>query len=125
MRRGFVRFLILEAALLAMFGALLILNPEFATTRWPWELNPMDSIIVAAWFVGWAVWCGTMAFANDWRDVRAAAYLNMIAGAGILAASLASLSLFNSARTGGYLITLATLTVLMAVFTWRQERSTA
>jgi hypothetical protein len=66
-----------------------------------------------------------MAFANDWRDVRAAAYLNMIAGAGILGASLASLSLFQSPRTGGYLITLATLTILMAVFTWRQERSTA
>ena len=124
MRRGFVRFLIFEAAILAMFGALLILDPEFLTTRWPWELNNMDSVIVAAWFVGWAVWAGTMAFANDWRDVRAAAYLNMIAGAGILAASLASLSLFNSPRTAGYLITLATLTVLMAVFTWRQERST-
>ena len=125
MRRGFIRFLMLEAAVLAMFGALLILDPEFATTRWPWELNNMDSIIVAAWFVGWAVWCGTMAFAQDWREVRHAAYLNIIAGVGILGASLTSLSLFTSPRSAGYLITIAVLVILMAVFSWRQEQSPA
>ena len=83
----------------------------------------MDSIIVAAWFVGWSVWCGTMAFANDWREVRHAAYLNIITGLGLLGASLFSLSMFTSPRAPGYLITIAVLTVLMAVFSWRQEQT--
>jgi hypothetical protein len=123
MGRGFVRFLILEAAVLFTFGAVLILDPEFLTKRWPWALNRLDATIVAAWFLGWSVWAGTMAFAADWREVRHAAYLNIIAGVGLLVPSLASLSLFDSPRTSGYLISLTALTVLMAFFTWRQERT--
>jgi hypothetical protein len=122
MRAGFVPFLMLEAAVLATFAGLLIINPEFANGRWPWALNPLDARICAAWFFGWAIWTGTMAFARDWREVRAAAVLNILNGVALLAVSLASLSLFQSPRTAGYLITLAVMTGLMAIFTWRQEQ---
>ena len=66
-------FLVLVTGLLLMFGLLLLLNPEFAATRWPWELNGLDARIVAAWALGWAVWCGTMALATDWDEIRTAA----------------------------------------------------
>jgi len=125
MRLGFVRYLILEAAVLATFGALLVINPEFAGRRWPWELNPLDARIIAAWFWGWAVWTGTMAFARDWMEIRAAAALNILNGVALLTASLASFPLFQSPRTGGYLVTLAAMTGLMALFSWRQEQTRA
>ncbi len=120
--RWFVRFLMFEAGILALFGALLVINPEFAAVRWPWPLNPLDARIAAAWFLGWSVWTGTMAFARDWDEVRVAAGLNILNGVALLAASLASYALFDSPRTNGYLIGLAILTGLMAVFFWRQER---
>jgi hypothetical protein len=123
MRRGFVRFLMLQAGLLGMFAALLILNPDFAGKRWPWPLNPMDARIVAAWFFGWAVWAGTMAFASDWREVRAAAFLNALNGVALLSASLISIGEFNSPRAQGYLITLGVMTVAMVWLIWRQENA--
>ena len=70
----------LVTGLLLMFGLLLLLNPEFAATRWPWELNGLDARIVAAWALGWAVWCGTMAFAVDWDEIRTAARLFVLLG---------------------------------------------
>ena len=41
--------------ILVMFGLLLLLNPEFASARWPWELNGLDARIFAAWPLGWAI----------------------------------------------------------------------
>ena len=72
---AFRSFLVFVTGLALMFGLLLVINPEFAANRWPWELNPLDARIVAAWFLGWSFWCGTMAFARDWDEIRAAAAL--------------------------------------------------
>ena len=68
-----------------MHGLLLVINPEFAATRWAWELNPLDARMVAAWFLGWAVWLGTMAFALDWDEVRRAVQLFLLNGVALLA----------------------------------------
>jgi hypothetical protein len=76
----FRKFLILVAGLLLMHSLLLIINPEFAALRWPWELNPLDARIVAAWFIGWSVWAGTMAFARDWDEIRPAAAMFVLNG---------------------------------------------
>ena len=70
---------------LLMHGLLLVINPEFAATRWAWELNPLDARMVAAWFLGWAVWLGTMAFALDWDEVRRAVQLFLLNGVALLA----------------------------------------
>ncbi len=66
----------LKSALLAVFyigaavWALLFFTPEFANTRWPWELNPFDARIMSAWFAGSAVWSITMYFMKDWAEVK-------------------------------------------------------
>ncbi len=52
------------------FWAILFFAPEFANTRWPWELNPFDSRIMSAWFAGVAVWSVTMYFMKDWAEVK-------------------------------------------------------
>jgi hypothetical protein len=65
-----------KSALLAMFylgtalWALLFFTPEFANTRWPWELNPFDARIMSAWFAGSAVWSISMYFMKDWAEVK-------------------------------------------------------
>ena len=75
----------LLTGVLLMHGLLLVINPEFAATRWAWELNPLDARMVAAWFLGWAVWLGTMAFALDWDEVRRAVQLFLLNGVALLA----------------------------------------
>jgi len=54
----------------AAFWALLFLAPEFANTRWPWELNPFDARIMSAWFAGSSVWAISMYFLKDWAEVK-------------------------------------------------------
>ena len=54
----------------AAFWAILFISPEFANTRWPWELNPFDSRIIAAWFAGSSVWAVTMYFMKDWAEIK-------------------------------------------------------
>ena len=54
----------------AAFWALLFFTPEFANSRWPWELNPFDARIMSAWFAGSSVWAVTMYFMKDWAEVK-------------------------------------------------------
>ena len=54
----------------AAFWALLFFTPEFANSRWPWELNPFDARIMSAWFAGSSVWSVTMYFMRDWAEIK-------------------------------------------------------
>jgi hypothetical protein len=120
----FRRFLIAVTAVLLANGLLILANPTFAAARWPWELNELDARIVAAWFLGWSIWAGTMARVADWDEIRRAAQLFILCGAAILGASLLSLNDFIPGRktTAGYLIGLAVLTAAMAGWYLVQER---
>lgn len=125
MSEGFKRFLMLEASLLITFGALLVLNPDFAGKRWPWELNALDARIVAAWFLGWAAWTISMAFASDWDEVRMAARANIVFGLALLAIIAAFLPLFDFNRFPTYMFAIGTvlLTLAMGYFYWRHEKA--
>jgi hypothetical protein len=120
----FKGFLVFVAGILLMNGLLVLANPEFASARWPWELNPLDARIVAAWFLGWSVWCGTMAFALDWDEVRRAAQLFVLNGVALLATAVVFRDDFLPARGtvigfgGGLLV----LTAAMVAFYVLQER---
>ncbi len=122
---AFKGFLVAETAILLTFGLLLLLNPAFADLRFPWQLNPLDSQIIAAWLLGWAVWAGTMAFATDWDELRLAARLNLLFGLALLMTIVVFFPLFDFSRvtTGAYIGAVAVLTIVMLVFYWRQERS--
>ena len=117
-------FLVLVTGLLLMFGLLLLLNPEFAALRWPWELNPLDARIVAAWALGWAVWCGTMAFAADWDEIRTAARLFLLNGVALVTVALVFRDEFLPGRGSAvaFAFVIAAMTILMAGFHWVQER---
>jgi hypothetical protein len=117
-------FLVLVTGLLLMFGLLLLLNPEFAAARWPWELNGLDARIVAAWALGWAVWCGTMAFATDWDEIRTAARLFVLLGVALSVVAILFRDEFLPGRGSAVAFTavIAGLTILMAGFHLVQER---
>ena len=109
---------------LFLMGAFLIINPQWLDLRWPWALNEFDARIIAAWFLGWAVWAGTMAFARDWDEVRQAGALAILFGAAVSATLIAFRPEFDFARmpTRGYAGIAVLFTLAMAFFTWRQER---
>jgi hypothetical protein len=120
----FKRFLVLVTGLLLMNGLLIFVNPEFAATRWPWALNPLDARIAAAWFLGWAVWCGTMAFASDWSEVRRAAQLFILNGVALIAVTLVFRDEFLPGRgtAMGFAFGVAVMTIAMAGFHVYQDR---
>jgi hypothetical protein len=122
--RGFKPFLVLVSGLLFINGLLLMVNPEFAATRWPWELNPLDSRIVSAWFLGWAGWTATMAFATDWDEIRTAVLLFLLNGVALIATAAIGRDLFLPGRATGipYLIALALFSLAAAAFFVVQER---
>jgi hypothetical protein len=117
------RFLVFVTGILLMFGLIPFVNPEFAMARWPWELNPLDARMIAAWFLGWAVWAGAMAFAEDWDEIRAAARLFVLNGITLAAAAIAFRDTFLPGRGSAVAFTVAivTLTVVMVVFHQLQE----
>ena len=121
---AFRKFLILVTGLLLMNGLLLVINPEFAATRWAWELNPLDARIIAAWFLGWSIWCGTMAFARDWDEIRAAAALFILNGLALAATILIFRDGFIPGRgtPAGYMLGVGLMTGLMILFFLLQER---
>jgi hypothetical protein len=117
-------FLVAETALLLTFGLLLLLNPEFADLRWMWQLNLLDARIIAAWFLGWCVWAGTMAFARDWDEIRIAARLNLLFGAALIATFIFFFPQFDFTRptTIPYMVGVIVLTLAMLYFYWQHER---
>jgi hypothetical protein len=125
LRPAFKWFLVAETALLLMFGLLLVLNPDFADLRWPWALNPLDARIIAAWFLGWSVWAGTMAFARDWDEIRIAARLNLLFCVALIGTIIVFFPLFDFTRvtTPAYIGGVVVLGVGMLFFYWWQRRA--
>ena len=114
--------LIAELAILGTVGAWLITNPAFMGGLWPWALRPLGARIIAAWFLGWAVWAGAMAFAQDWDEIRIGVRLNILFGLALLASILVFLPLFDFRQPGVWLYVggIALLTGALIFFYWRQ-----
>jgi hypothetical protein len=120
--RLFRLFLIALVGLLLTNGLTLIINPAFADTRWPWELNPLDARIIAAWFMGWAVWVATMAFATDWDEIRLPAALFVLNGVALIGTFLVFGEQFRPLGTAtAYQNGTIAVTALMAGFLAYQE----
>jgi hypothetical protein len=84
----------------------------------------MDARIVSAWFLGWAVWCGTMAFAQDWDEIRTAAQLFILNGVALLVVTVLGRDEFLPGRgtPAGFAAALVVGTGIMGAFHVLQDR---
>ncbi len=126
----------LKSALLAIFyvgaalWALFFFTPEFANTRWPWELNPFDARIMSAWFAGSSVWAFTMYFMKDWVEVKIGVralilFVLGLLGVWVIASSRYELNHTEIASRQGlvYGVTLAIISAWLLFAYWKQEQA--
>lgn len=114
----------------AAFWALLFITPEFANTRWPWELNAFDARIMSAWFAGVTVWSITMYFMKDWAEVKMGVRAILLFLVGLLVVWLLASSRYPlnnteiAARQGWvYLGSLAVMVAWLSFGYWKQEQA--
>lgn len=125
--RGLQRLLVALFMVGASLAGLFFISPEFMTTRWPWELDPFNARIMAAWPGAVAVWAATLYFVRDWAEAKLAVLVFIVYGLALFVAFLLTLPLFDMARhnvwTYGSLPAVAAL--LLLYYYWRQERQAA
>jgi hypothetical protein len=114
----------------AAFWAILFLTPEFAITRWQWDLNPFDSRILSAWFAGSSVWAVTMYFMKDWAEIKIGVRALMFFILGLLGVWIIAsprYALNHTAIAAGqgivYGLALAFMGIWLLVAYWRQEQA--
>jgi len=113
----------------ALFWAVLFFSPEFANSRWPWELNAFDSRIMSAWFAGCAVWSITMYFMKDWAEVKIGVRsITLVVlgwlGIWIFASSHYPLNSTDIAAKQGmvYMLSLTVIAAWLLFAYWKQEQ---
>jgi hypothetical protein len=114
----------------ALFWALLFFSPEFADTRWPWDLNPMDARIMSAWFAGVSAWSLTMYLMKDWVEVKMGVRAILLFLVGLLAVWLFASSRYPlndteiaSGQGQTYVIALAVMVAWLLFAYWKQEQA--
>lgn len=127
---------LLKYALAAIFfagaalWALLFFSPEFANSRWPWELNPFDARIMSAWFAGSSVWAITMYFMKDWAEVKMGVrallfFILGLLGVWVLAFSRYELNHTEIAGKQGIVfgLSLVAMAAWLSLAYWKQEQA--
>ncbi len=118
-----------RATLLAIFyigagiAALLFFNTDFSNMRWPWELNPFDSRIMAAWPAACAVWSFTMFGTKDWAEIKIGVRSKLLFVLALFVTWVFTYGGYDPARKNGLTIGVGTgvLSALLLVAYWKQE----
>ena len=58
--------LVVQAVILLLLGAALLMVPSVTGPWWPWELTPLTARAVGAWLLGMGTLTGHAAWENDW-----------------------------------------------------------
>lgn len=104
-------------------GGILLINPKFADTRWPWPLDPFDARIMAAWPFGCSVWAATMYFYKDWAEVKMGVRLLAIYATSLFLLWAFTFSQYDPARPNRLTVGVVTgvVALLLIYYYWRQE----
>ncbi len=122
---GFKRILVLIYMIGFALAGLLMLNPAFVDTRWPWPLDPFDARILSAFFAGVSLWALSLYYRSDWAEIKMGIQAPLVYVAAIFGVWLASFSAFDPARKNIWtygLLTGAFLALLVYYYV-RQERA--
>jgi hypothetical protein len=106
-------------------SALLFITPEFANTRWPWELDPFNARIAAAFPMLAALWAARIYFMDDWAEAKLGVRGLLIMGSAYIVAFFVYLPRYDFTRKNGvaYIVLLTVYTAIIAYFYWRQEQA--
>jgi len=108
-------------------AGLMMINPAFTDTRWPWPLDPFDCRVMSAFFALNAGWCYSIYVADDWAEVKKA-----VIGIELFLVSQFAIWMylvrgFDPNRNNGYVygVLLAAFAVAIGYCHVRQERARA
>lgn len=120
---GLKRVAALGLIVSATIGGLAFINPKFLDTRWPWQLDPFNARIMAAFFALTALWCIKIYFAQDWAEIRLAVLAMTLFAASNSIVWLVMLPQYDKARANIYTygIVFALFSILFIYYFWRQE----
>jgi hypothetical protein len=108
----------------AAMAGLLLINPAFMNTRWPWPLDPFDARIMAAFPTLAALWAAHVYFAEDWAEAKLGVLGLALFAAGHFVVWLINLPSFDFSRHNvwSYGIVFGLFAALFAFYYWRQQR---
>lgn len=106
-------------------AGLLMINPEFMDTRWPWPLDPFNCRVMSGFLALNAGWCYSLYVADDWAEVKKAVVGIELFLVSQFAVWLYLVRGFDPARHNGYVYggLLAGFGVAIAYYHVRQERA--
>ena len=91
--------------------------------RWPWELNPFDSRIIAAWPAACAAWCITMYGMKDWAEIKIGVRSILLFVLALFVIWIFTFAGYDPARKNGltFGIGTAVLSAALIYAYWKQE----
>lgn len=108
-------------------AGLLLINPAFMDTRWPWPLDTFDARIMAAFPALVALWAAHVYFARDWVEAKAGVLGLVLFAAGQFVVWLINLPTYDLSRNNVWTfgIIFGLFAIVLAFYYWRQERAAA
>jgi hypothetical protein len=108
-------------------GGLMMINPEFMDTRWPWALDPFNCRVMSAFFALNAGWCYTIYTAEDWGVAKKALIGVALFALGELVVWAVNVRGFDPARINHYVfgVLLAAFSIALVSCYIAQERARA
>lgn len=119
---GLNRMLLVLYIFLTTLAGVFLLNPEFAATRWPWELTAFDARIMSAFFVLGALWALRVRYLDDWAEAKLAVRGLIILGLSLLIAYALTVSHYGPTNREVYGVIIAVSTLIALYYYWRQEQ---
>ena len=122
---GLQRVSVVGLVVCVVLAGTAFLNPQFLNTRWPWELDPFNARIMAAFFTLIGMWCLEVYQAEWWGEVRMAVFGLLLFTASNFGAWLVMLPGLDPARKNIYIYGIATavFSILLAYYIYRQEQA--
>lgn len=105
-----------------ILAAVFFLNPEFANTRWPWELDPFNARIMAAFMVLPGLFALKVYFSEDWAEAKYAVQAMILQGAVLSVAYPFILSQMRETNKYAYGFLIIGFTLLFIYAYWDHER---
>jgi hypothetical protein len=106
-------------------AGLLLINPAFMSTRWPWPLDAFDARVMAAFPTLVALWAVHVYFAHDWAEVRSGVLGLALFAAAEFVVWLVNLPTYDFSRNNVWTvgIVFGLFAVLLTFYYWRHERA--